>query len=452
MKTVLLVLLHVLAFSVCIAQPSTNQRILFGPIHASIGPGGRSSDIKSYCFDEKRDSPESFSDYKIVHRDGISSVKIGNKPPISFQEALSNGSIELIGEHYKSFQIKNKTNETISVDTQKPSLIGDVEDDKEFISENVLNLGESENKQALVWMIRALDEQNIHLSTQSAAALAQEIITNKYFPHNWLSKDDQKILFTHKYFGQTKIIEFNKASNKCSVVKSFTLPYGGLFVDKLYNDVFIVGSKIVKVGDRQKAIEDDDDSTLIFGENMSAQDVQGVMTTNRIRSILSGGESTLKFASVTNQTHDFSADPNLVVEDYSDVAKNLSFQVKKLPNPPKGSGIVGNIYVTVLKVANSMVDGFKQTINGVYGRLRGNSQLTLANELLKDLKARGIQPSSVTATMSNIDIVILYERPNFSASFCEGPGGNKNNETNLVHFGLDLALVQSGLRRIDTGR
>jgi hypothetical protein len=351
---------------VCAAQISGNQRIFFGPVNSTIGPKGASSPIKSFCYDGGRETPHAYTTYKSVHVDGRTSVKIGNRPPVSIQEALTSGDIFFEGKDFSSFIIKNNTPETVTVTSELPSLIGDIPGDKGNLIQALFQSASFNFSQLDLWSLTRLKDVNPSITDQTLVSVLQQA-----------TSEGAAVWFSN-------------------------------FIDKVSADTYFFNGQLLKVGELAKAIKALPGVTIRFGDNMTSQDIQGVIKTCQIQSVTSRGEL-LRFTTITNKTNDFTVDPDIKVIEGEEGRSIVFFTVSKKAGMLRGSGIIaGDVDIQITGVPNPSVPVVETTIKGVYQKMKVDDTANFAAELIPDLEKKGIKKSMVTATMSPIQILIIY--------------------------------------------
>lgn len=133
-KTISLISL-ILSFATAFSQLSAFQRIAIPATTFELTATDAVKIVSSFCSDFNRAAPEiKVTNFDYVHLDE-KCVSIGNKPPISLQEALDNKYIDLEVNGYSSVKFKNlhKTNEPIIVSIKKDVVVGDVRNDSKGI-------------------------------------------------------------------------------------------------------------------------------------------------------------------------------------------------------------------------------------------------------------------------------------------------------------------------------
>jgi hypothetical protein len=135
-KLLLICLLHTGIIPVY-SQRSSFQRISIPATSFQLNAAQVAQVVPSFCSDFNRLAPEArMQNFDYVHLDQ-KCVSIGNNPPITLQEALDAGYIDLEVNGFRSVKFKNlkKTNENIKISIQKDVIVGDVKND----SKNLLH-------------------------------------------------------------------------------------------------------------------------------------------------------------------------------------------------------------------------------------------------------------------------------------------------------------------------
>ena len=172
--------LHLTGF----AQESGLQRLAFNAVDLAIGAGEASAPISSFCYDAARESPEALTDYKSVHLDGHSAVSVGNLPPMTLQQALDKGYIELSGDGYEQFQFRNKSGLPVKIKTTGPSMVGDVAGDSKGASSALIKNALKGNRDQF-----DLQDQLWHQRKQQEVYLADGLLRPGFSEADFLRAD-----------------------------------------------------------------------------------------------------------------------------------------------------------------------------------------------------------------------------------------------------------------------
>ncbi|MDN3583961.1 hypothetical protein [Mucilaginibacter flavus] len=166
------------------AQESGFQRLAFNAVDLALGAGEASAPISSFCYDHAREAPETLTGYKSVHLDGHSSVTVGNFAPMTLQEALDKGYIELTGNDYDRFNFVNKSGLPVKIKTTGPSMVGDVAGDSKGASSALISNALKGNREQF-----DLQEQLWHRRKQQEVYMTDGLLQPGFSEADFLRAD-----------------------------------------------------------------------------------------------------------------------------------------------------------------------------------------------------------------------------------------------------------------------